>query len=241
MLTKTGQGGGMIRYLALLSLAATTSLDAATLPRSFSVTSFDRIRVEAPFAVALATGSAPFARAEGPSAALDLIDLRVEGRTLIIRQRSGWNGKGMGVPVKISVGTPDIRSATLMGSGSLAIDRLKGLSVEVSVAGPGSLSVGKVAADRLNGGIQGSGSLLLAGQVKAASLSARGSPTLSAAALQADELSLAAEGTGEVEANVRSRATVSAAGTMQVRLSGGPACILKVSGSASVEGCKSTR
>jgi hypothetical protein len=231
----------MIRHLALFAIATTTPLSAAPLPRNFSVGSFDRVRVEAPFAVTLATGRAPFARAEGPAAALDLIDLRVEGRTLIVRQRSGWNGRGMGVPVRISLGTPDIRSAYLLGSGSLAIDRLRGLSVEVSVAGPGSLSVGEVAADRLSAGIQGSGGLTLAGKVKSATFALRGSPTISAAGLQADELTLAAEGTGEVATAARSRATVTAAGTVQVRLSGAPACILKVSGSASVEGCKAAR
>jgi hypothetical protein len=231
----------MIRHLALFAIAATTPLSAAPLPRNFSVGSFDRVRVEAPFAVTLATGRAPFARAEGPAAALDLIDLRVEGRTLIVRQRSGWNGRGMGVPVRISLGTPDIRSAYLLGSGSLAIDRLRGLSVEISVAGPGSLSVGDIAADRLSAGIQGSGGLTLAGKVKSATFALRGSPTISGSSLQADELTIAAEGTGEVEAAVRSRATVTAAGTVQVRLGGAPACILKVSGSALVEGCKAAR
>lgn len=241
-----GQGDGMIRFLAPLLLAplllaAPAPLSAAALPRSFTITSFDRIRVEAPYAVSLATNRAPFARAEGSAAALDAIDLRVEGRTLIIRQRSGWFNGGAGSPVRISLGTHDLRSASLTGSGSLAIDRLRGLSAEVAVAGSGSLSVGQVTADRLTGSVQGSGSLSLAGRVKSASLSAWGTPTLGAEGLIADEVVVAAEGTGEVDASVRSRAKVTASGTVRVRLSGSPACMLKVSGSATVEGCAAGR
>ncbi len=234
----------MLRHLALFLLAATTPLSAAAPPRSFTVTSFDRIRVEGPYAVTLAVGRSPFARAEGSSAALDRIDLRVEGRTLIIRQRSvATTGQGgaSGSPLRIAIGTPDLRSAFLVGSGSLAIDRLRGLSIDVAVSGSGRLSVAAIEADRLTAGVQGSGGLTLAGKVKSVTMSASGAPLLSAPNLIADEARITAEGVAEVTATVRSRATVFAAGTGIVRLAGNPACVLRVSGSASVEGCAGGR
>jgi hypothetical protein len=226
--------------LCLLLLAGPTELGAAGLPRSFTVTSFDRIRVEGPYAVALTTGRAPFARAEGSAAALDAIDLRVDGRTLVIRQRSGFRGASA-IPVRISVGTPDLRSASLIGAGSLSIDRLRGLSLDLGLAGPGSLRVGAIEADRLNAAVQGSGALVLAGRAKVAILSAKGTPVLDASGLQSGDLTILAEGSGEVSAFAGARANVSVAGTVQVRLSGRPACVLKVSGSAAVEGCAAPR
>ena len=231
----------MIRPLSLLALLCFAAAPAAALPRTFTVTSFDRIRVEAPFAVTLATGRSSFARADGPAAALDAIDLRVEGRTLILRQRRSSGGPVLAGPVRISLGTPNLHSASVVGSGSLAIQRLTGLSVDLALGGAGSLTVEEVAADRLVASVQGSGALTLGGRVKTASLTARGAAALLAEALRAEEVTIVAEGTAEVAASARTLARVTAAGTVGVRLSGAPACELKVSGSATVEGCAARR
>jgi hypothetical protein len=101
--------------------------------------------------------------------------------------------------------------------------------------------VGGIEADRLTAGVQGSGALRLAGRAKVAVLTALGTPTLAAEALLSDEVTIQAEGSGEVAATARSRASVSAAGVVQVRLSGGPACVLRLRGSAGVEGCSAVR
>lgn len=236
-----GESGGMIRHLALFFLAASTPLGAAGPPRSFTITSFDRIRVEAPYAVTLATGRAPSAKAEGSPAALDAIDLRVEGTTLILRQRSGYGGHGASGPVTVRLSTPGLRTALLVGAGSLAIDRMNGLSVDLAVQGPGSMSVAAVTADRVNGSAQGSGRLVLAGKTKAGSYLNRGTASLSAEGLAADEVVLSAEGVGDVAVTARSRATINAAGTVQIRINGNPACTLKVSGAVTVTGCKAAR
>jgi hypothetical protein len=236
------QGGAMIRHLALLLVAISTPLAAATpLPRSFTITSFDRIRVEGPYAVVLSVGTSPSARAEGSASALDRIDLRVEGRTLIVRQRSASGSQDPSGPVRIRVGTPDLRSASLLGAGSLEIDRLRGLSVDLWTAGSGSLAVRDLQADRVRASIAGSGSMILAGTAKTAALSASGTPMIVADKLLASEVTILAEGSAEVVASARERAKVTAAGTAQVRLGGSAACQLSVQGSASVEGCDRRR
>ncbi|GAA4007962.1 hypothetical protein GCM10022280_00730 [Sphingomonas swuensis] len=231
----------MTRHLALFLLAATTPLSAAGLPRSFTVTSFDRIRIEGPYAVTLVVGRSSFGRATGRSVDLDAIDLRVEGRTLILRQRANQGARESGEPVRIALGTPDLRSASLSGSGSLAIDRLRGLDVELRLSGPGSLSVADLDADRVAASVNGSGALRLAGRAKIATLAARGSASLDAERLLSDEATIAAEGSSEASVFARSRATVTASGPVQVRLAGNPACVLKSSGSASVTGCRAAR
>jgi hypothetical protein len=231
----------MVRHLFLFLLAASTPLGAAPLPRSFTIGSFDRIRVEGPYQVTVSNGRAPFARAEGPTAAIEAMDLRVEGRTLTVRQRGGMANASPGTPIRLAVGTHELRSASLAGAGSLTVDRMKGLTVDVALSGPGRVDVGAIEADRLTAGVQGSGALHLAGRTKVAQLTAIGTPTLAATGLLSDEVTLRAEGSGEAAVTAKSRVSLTAAGTMQVRISGKPSCILRLSGSASVEGCGPAR
>lgn len=229
----------MTRFLALLLLSAPAT--AANLPRNFTITSFDRIRVEAPYAVTLATGRSPAARAEGSPAALDAVDLRVENRTLILRQRSGFGSNVPNSPVRVFLSTPDIRTALLVGSGSLAVDKMSGLSVDVSVQGSGVLAIANLTADRVIGSALGSGSLELAGRTKVASLLTRGTATIAAGQLAADEVTLTGEGAGTAAVNARTKAAVTATGSTAVTITGNPACTLRTSGSATVSGCRAAR
>ena len=83
----------MQRRTLLAAALLCTAVPAGAAQRSFSVTSFDRIRVDGPYSVRLSTGVAPYARATGSSRALDSISVRVEGRTLTIRRDpSAWGG-----------------------------------------------------------------------------------------------------------------------------------------------------
>ena len=226
----------MTRFLALLLLALATP--AAAAPRNFTVTSFDRIRMEAPFDVTLVTNKPPSARAEGPVALLDSIDLRVEGRTLILRQRSGSSGAGNGGPMKISLSTPDLRTATLLGSGRLVIDRMRAMTVTLGLAGPGQLRISDIRADRVDLLAAGSGTIDLAGTVKKASLGVGGAIVLDAAALNADELVIQAAGSTEVRASARRTADIVAGGGATVALQSLVTCTRKVTGAASVSNCR---
>lgn len=228
----------MTRFLAFLLLAAAAVAPVQAAQRNFTVTSFDRIRMEAPFDVILVTGKPPSAKADGPMAALDTIDLQVEGRTLIVRQKSGWNGQGKGVPVRITLSTPDLRTATLLGSGRLAIDRMKGLSVSLAMASSGQLKVGDLRADNLDLLAGGSGVVSLAGAVKKFRLNTEGAVILDAASLVSDELVLIATGNSEVRAAPRRTANLNLSGVTTVALATPVACVVKVTGAATVTGCR---
>jgi hypothetical protein len=118
----------------LATMTASLASPAGAATRNYSVTSFDRIRVDGAFRVSLATGVAPFASATGSSEALDALAIGVEGRTLVVHvNRSAWGGySGRSAdPIEISLGTHDLTSAWLNGSGSLAIDSVKGLTTRV--------------------------------------------------------------------------------------------------------------
>lgn len=222
-----------------VSLAFAAPAGAAT--RNFGVTSFTKVRVEGPFKVTLATGVAPFAKASGSSIALDRVDVDVQGDTLVVRSSAsswgGYPGTDPG-PVEISIGTHDLTNAWLSGAGTLAIDRVRGLSFALSVQGSGRAEIGSVDADQMNVSVVGSGSARLAGRAKKLIALARGLAELDAGGLAATDATIGAEGATTIDANVTDAATVDASGPATIRLAGRPSCTLKVAGSTSVSGCR---
>src|SRR3546814_18205842 len=72
--------------LAALALTATAPAQAAE--RRYTVTDFDRLRVDGPFVVTLATGKSPSAPAYGASRALEPVSTAVSGMTLRTRPNS---------------------------------------------------------------------------------------------------------------------------------------------------------
>lgn len=224
--------------LALSSAPA----DAAT--HNFGVSGFERVRVDGPFIVRLATGVAPYARASGPAAALDSVSIAMQGRTLVVKlgrsSPGGYPGEARG-PVEIAIGTHELSSALLNGSGSLAIDRVRGQTLELGVQGSGAASVESVRVDELKAGISGSGSLRIGGTAAVLNAVVRGLASLDAAGLAAKDAVIGAEGAATVRAQVGGTARIEAQGPATVTLTGSPACTSRLAGSASVSGCRETR
>ena len=223
---------------ALLMFAA----PAAAVDRNYTVTSFDRVRVDGPYQVTLRTDVSPFARASGSQAALDSVFIKVEGRTLIVRasQGNGWGGypgEARG-PVTIEVGTPELKTAWINGAGALLIDKVKGLSFNGTVEGAGVLRIDAADIDQLRVGLTGSASSRIAGRAGIFNATVRGTSSLDADALGAKDAVIAAEGPALVRANVAGTAKVNAVGLASVTLSGSPACESKAQGSASISGCR---
>ncbi len=229
----------ILALLALASLPATAAAPVAQ--RNYSVTSFDRIRVDGPYEVRLKTNVAPFARASGSQASLDGVSVRVEGRTLIVRPSSGgWGGypgENRG-PVTIEVGTHDLGTAWLNGAGTLIIDKIKGLGFDLAIQGSGSARIDSADIDQLKLGISGAGSARLAGRAAKMTATVRGTSSLDADGLSVKDAVIGAEGPAIVRANVTNAAKVDALGLAAVTLAGKPACTVNAKGSASVTGCK---
>jgi hypothetical protein len=229
----------VIAAIALSTLAAAPA-DAAT--RNFGVSGFDRIRVDGPFRVKLATGVAPFAIATaGSSGALEGVSIEVQGRTLIIRtKRSSWGGypgEAAG-PVEVSIGTHELTAAWLNGAGTLAIDKLRGFAFDLSVRGSGAASVGAVEVDQLKVAVSGTAAVGLTGSALKLTATVLGVSTLQASALTAKDATLTANGPATVRATVTGTVKVNAQGPASVELGGGPACSITAAGSANVSGCR---
>ena len=229
----------LLAFAAIAALA--TPGTAAT--RNFGITDFTRIRVAGPSRVQLATGVAPFARASGSAAALDRLAIEVRGDTLVVQPNASWGGypgsdRG---PVDIVIGTHDLDRASVIGSGSLAIDRVKGLSFALTIQGSGAGDIGSVAVDQLNVSLEGTANARLAGKAGKLVALVRGVSALNTSGLSTPSADIDADGSVTVDAQVGDTARVNGWGPATVRLTGNPACQLKLSGAAGVSGCKSVQ
>ena len=238
-------GGALKSSPPILALLVLASLPADAAPpvaqRNYSVTSFDRVRLDGPYEVQLKTNVAPYARASGSQAALDGVSLKVEGRTLIVRPASGgWGGypgENRG-PVTIEVGTHDLSTAWLNGAGSLIVDKVRGLGFDLAIQGSGSVRIDAVDIDQLKMSLSGAGSARLAGRAGAMTATVRGTSSLDAEDLSVKDAVIGAEGPAVVRATVTNAAKVDALGLAAVTLGGEPSCTVNAKGSASVTGCR---
>jgi hypothetical protein len=233
----------MRTFLLALSASLTIAAPAGAATRNFGITSFTKVRVEGPYKVSLATGVAPFAKAVGFPAGIDRVAVEMRGDTLVIKPNPSWGGYPGADPgpVELSIGTHDLTSATLFGSGSLSINRVKGLSFALTVQGSGSGEIGQVAADQLSVTIEGSGNAKIAGDAKKLTALVRGVSSLDAKDLSTPNAAISADGTATVDADVSDTARIDGWGTATIRLTGQPSCTVKLNGSVSVSGCKSTQ
>ena len=238
----------MLDRLPLLALLVLASLPvAAATPaaeRTYSVSGFDRVRIDGPYRVDLKTNVAPFAKASGSPVSLDGVSIKVEGRTLVIRSGGGgWGGypgEGRG-PVTIEIGTHDLNAAYINGPGALMIDRVKGLGFEMAIQGAGIATIGQVEVDQMKVGVSGAGTLRMAGRVGKLTSTVRGTSNLEADRLEVKDAVIGAEGPSTVRALVTNSAKVDANGLASVTLTGDPACTVTAKGSANVVGCKEGR
>ncbi len=195
--------------------------------RNYSVTSFDRIRVEGPFDVKLATGKPSSGHAEADVRTLDQLELRVEGTTMIVRLAgNGWGETprtARSAPV-IALTTPSLRSALVNAGGRLSIAPMKGQRLDIAVNGSGAIRLDGADADQLNATVIGTGTIAIAGKAAKVQLLSNGSGAIDAAALIANDLIVRVDGTGDTRAMAKFTAKVTTNGLGKVTVSGNPAC-----------------
>lgn len=223
--------------IAPLLIVAAAAAPAQAATRTYSITGFDRIRVEGPYQVTLKVGPGARAVADGDMRAIDRLSVEVQNRTLMVRtNRSAWGGwdKDGAGRVALSVTTPSLVSAILAGSGSLAIDRVKAQRFDLAVSGAGSASVAALQADRALLTMVGTGTIVVAGAASQTRASLQGSGTIDAARLATDDLDLSVAGTGGAGFAARRTAKVASTGSGDITVSGPAACTVTSVGSGAV-------
>ena len=235
------EGGRMRTFLFAAAVTVVLASPATAATRNFGITGFTKIRVEGPYKVTLATGVAPFAKASGSPTALDRVEIEVRDDTLVVQANpsawGGYPGENPG-PVEVMVGTHDLNVASLTGAGSLAIDRVQGLTFALAVQGSGAVEIANVAADQLQVNLAGTATAKLKGHARSVTALVRGLSSLDAANLAAPEAHITADGSSTIDANATDTARVDAWGPATIRFTGRPSCILKVTGSTNVSGCR---
>lgn len=223
----------MIRHRALLVplLLLATAVPANAADRVWNIGSFDRIRVDGPFEVRIATGASPRATASAPeSALLERLRLTNEGGTLSLRLDRGTGdraGRGAAAVPVFTLSTTQLRSVALLSGAKVSVTRVKGERVDLSVTGTGTLAVDEVAADQIVASVIGSGAIRLAGRAGKARLLTNGPGSIDAADMSAGDLFVSMDGAGETRAAARYSAEITSSGMGRVDVSGNPKCVVR--------------
>lgn len=221
-----------------LTLMIAPIVPAHAAERGFSVTDFDRIRVEGPFRVAVETGKSSTAHASGDREALDRVTIQTEGRTLILRaDRQNWGGSPGKKPISsatIRLTTRSLRAITLIGGPQLSVAPLKGDRLVATVEGSGQFDLAGVDVDRFDLLTVGSGTTKVSGKAKIMNIVARGSARIEGAAMVAHELTLATESADSIILGAGRSATVRSSGAGETTILGTPACAVTENGAGRV-------
>jgi hypothetical protein len=118
------------------------------------------------------------------------------------------------------------------------IDRVKSLSFALTIQGSGVGQIGDAAVDQMNVSLEGTANARVAGKAGKLTALVRGLSALDAAKLSTPSADFSIDGTATIDSTVTDTAKVNGWGPATVRLSGRPACNLKVQGSATVSGCR---
>ena len=221
----------MRKFIAALALAAVPALlgaaPAQAAERRYSVTDFDRVVVEGPFQVTIATGRPSTAAATGSADALDRVSVEVQGRTLRIRpNRSAWGGYpgAAAGPVTIALATREIRGASVHGAGSISVGRIAGLRLDLNVEGSGRIAAPDVNADTLVVGLIGSGRIDVSGRAGELRADVHGWAELDASALASQGATIVTDSAGRVAVSAARQASVTASGIGDVEITGAASC-----------------
>lgn len=209
------------------ALLALPLLAAAPAERGYSVTDFDRLRVDGPFEVVLVTGRAPSARASGGKASdLDGLLVEVAERELKVRAKPGRNPDG----IRVEVSTHALRSASVSGPAQVSIDRIRTQRAALSLSGSGGIIVDQVEADMLTLGAAGSGRIQIGGSAKTLKAAVAGTAELDGDSLMADQAEVTSQTAGRITVGARTTATVSASGSGETIVTGTAACTVEQRG-----------
>ena len=211
----------------------------ATVSRNYQIGNFQKLEVAGPYDVEVRTGANPGVSARGSEKLLERTVVEVKGDKLLIRpQRSGgwfnfgWSSHGK---AEFVVTVPELRGATIAGSGDIKVDQVHGDSFEGTVAGSGGLNLGSANVQWLKLTIAGSGDVkAAAGKVQNGEYEIAGSGDVDARSVQADQAKVSIAGSGSVRAQATRTADVSVMGSGDVDVTGGAKCSISKVGSGNV-------
>jgi hypothetical protein len=224
----------ILAALCALGFAATA---ATADDRVIGLTSFDNIQIEGDYIVEVTDGRRIFATASGERDALDMLEIEVRDRKLVIRRKQfgRWGSNdGTLTPVTIKIATQGLKGATLTGGGSLTLRGIDSPSLLIALAGPGRLETENVTTDTLSASLTGAGTMRLAGETRDLSVSVNGSGRLDARDLAAASLTLASSGSAASSFTASRTAQLAAHGIGRIEVFGNAPCTVIGKGTGNI-------
>jgi hypothetical protein len=201
----------------------------------YNVAAFDKISSVGPQDVVVIQGEQQAIRAEGPPAALSVLEAVVKDGTLVIRPREGFGGHWRGLQgTTFYVTVPRLEAVSLAGSGNMRVDKVAGKEFEGTIAGSGELNIGDLRTDEASFSIGGSGNVVAAGQVVRTRVAIGGSGQVHGEGLQSQTASVSIGGSGDAALAVQRDARISIMGSGNVEIAGPAHCSVTKFGSGNV-------
>lgn len=191
--------------------------------RNYDLKDFTAVQLVGPDDVAVVHGADFAVRAEGDSAVLDLLEIKVSGNELQISRKSGYSVRNGG-DVKVTVTLPKLTAISSTGSGDMDVDRGEG-DFDAELTGAGDIRIGTLAAGQAKLSLTGAGDISVGGgSAQSLKASILGPGNIDAAGFTASSASVSITGPGDVRATVKGPAAVSIMGPGNAELGGGAQC-----------------
>ena len=221
----------MHRRLLALALIA-FAVPAHAEDRNFLTTNFERVRVDGPFEVRVAVGGGVYgARASGEGKSIDLLDISVQGNTLIVRRRIRTIGEPVtneGPAPIVYVTVPSLKGGVVIGGGRLKVEgKLQEQRIDFQVTGAGAITAAGIDAQDVYVTLIGNGAVSLTGRSAHARLMTNGNGAISAGGLDVGDLMVRLDGPGATEASARYTADLITTGLGSITVAGNPKCVAK--------------
>ena len=198
--------------------------------RTYEVGEFERISTSGSQDVEIAFGETHSVRAEG---AVGRLEVLVENGELIIRPRGGgWDGSDVD-STTLYVTLPRLTQVSLNGPGEISIDKVVSPRFSAMLNG-GDIEVNGLEVDEAEFTINGPGEIAAAGTARATRVTINGPGELQAGDLHSQTAAVAVRGPGDVELAVEQEAEVSVEGPGEVDIDGPARCTVTTSGAGSV-------
>jgi hypothetical protein len=212
--------------LALAPLLLLLGAAAPADERVVMVTGFDRLRIDGPFVVEVAPGSAGVT-ISGDPVAIDQVGVRVQAGTLILNSGlNSWEsatGKLAG-GAHIRVTVPGLRVVQTNGGTKLRITEMRGGRLDISQNGDGRVEIGAVEAQDIGITLAGSGTIALGGTALHTRVRLYGASNLDASGFTTADAQLISGSSGTLVMTVRYNARINATSSGVVRVLGNAKC-----------------
>ena len=205
---------------------------AADEEKTYQVGEFERVSTSGPLDVEIAYGETHSVRAEGAVGRLEVV---VENGELIIRPRNnGWDGSDFD-STTLYVTLPRLTQVSLNGPGEISIDKVVSDRFAAVINGfGGELEINGLEVDEAEFTLNGPADVTAAGTARATKVTINGPGELQAGELRSQTASVTVRGPGDVELAVEQQADVSVEGPGEVDIDGPARCTVTTSGAGSV-------